>query len=333
MTFAIAKGAMNCEEATLNKLDALLMRVEDDIHELEIVDADFLEASAWYESCRGDRRNMLEKCAQSSLYRTPRTRGPHLRRIEVTDETTATNACGIAHSPLHVLLENADSDGALVKFALREFGTPATWELCYGAGALRTPPAVEIESRGGHGELKKLFTKRVKEAATRGLEPRIVLITDSDGEWVGDVKDNARGIRDDCAAHNVPCPPLNKRMAENYIPDAVWKNLAAGLQGTKIRPTVEALLRLSYEQRDHVRFEASNTDPWNPTVPNAAALFAGVSATDRDLLKAASLKKAASNAMVFELDPVKPHLGRTEVQNRDRDGDLEALARFIEDGL
>jgi len=232
MVFAIAPAAMNGEDTVLNKLDALLMRVEDDVHELEIIDADFLEASAWYESCRSDRRNMLVKCAQTSIHRSPRTRGPHLRRVVVTDETTAANARELAHTPLHVLLENADSDGALVKFAVMVFANPATWELCYGTGSRRTPPAVVIESRGGHGELKKLLLTRIKEAADRGLEPRIVVMTDSDGEWVGDVKDYAKTIRDECAALRVPCPPLNKRTAENYIPDAVWSAWPAGRQNT-----------------------------------------------------------------------------------------------------
>jgi hypothetical protein len=276
---------------------------------------------------------MLEKCAQALLYRSPRTRGPHLRRIEVTDEATATNACGIAHTPLHVLLENADSDGALVKFALMLFSNAETWELCYGAGALRTPPAIVIESRGGHGELKKLLVARVKEAVDRGLEPRIVVVTDSDGEWVGDVKDHAKGIRKECATHRVPCPPLNKRSAENYIPDAVWIASSAGLQGTAMRPTVEALLRLSYQQRDHVRFETSNTAPWDPSKPNVAALFAGVLAADHDLLMKAGLRAAASKALAFALETRVATLGRAEIESRDRDGDLEALARCIEDGL
>jgi hypothetical protein len=333
MIFAIGQEAMNGNESVLNNLDMLVMRVEDDVHELEILDADLLEASPWYKSCRPDRRNMLEKCAQAMLHRSPRTRGPHLRRIKVTDEATAKHAREIAHTSLQVLLENADSDGALVKFALMVLSNASAWELCYGVGAVRTPPAVVIESRGGHGELKKLLVARVKEATDRGLEPRIVVMTDSDGEWVGDVKEHAIGIRDECKKHNVPCPPLNKRTAENYIPDAVWIASSAGLQGTAIRPTVEALLRLSYQQRDHVRFETPNTDPWDTSKPNVGALFAGVSPVDQDLLMRGNLRAAASRALAFALEKRVPTLGRAEIQTRDRDGDLEALARCIEDGL
>jgi len=82
-----------------------------------------------------------------------------------------------------------------------------------------------------------------------------------------------------------------------------------------------------------VRFDKSNTDPWNPAEPNVAALYAGVPAADQDLLKTASLKAAASNAIAFALGARTLALSRAEVQSRDRDGDLETLARSIEDGL
>ena len=80
-----------------------------------------------------------------------------------------------------------------------------------------------------------------------------------------------------------------------------------------------------------MRFEAPNTAPWNSSETNAAALFAGVSATDQNLLQMANLKVAASKAIAFALETRIPR--RTELQTRDQDGDLEAVARYIEDGL
>ena len=251
---------------------------------------------------------------------------------------TANGAAGqftIPSAILNLLPINGygEQGGVLVKFALMVFATSATWDLCYGAGEVRTPPAFRIESAGGHGELKKLLAARVKEAVDRGFEPRVIVMTDSDGEWVGDVKQHAKRIRDQCAVDGVPCPPINKRTAENYIPDAIWNAWSADQPQTKIRPTIEALLRLSYQQRDHVRFETSNTAPWNSSESNVAALFAGVSAADESLPQMASLKGAASSALAFALQKRLPTLGRAELQARDRDGDLEALARSIEDGL
>jgi hypothetical protein len=159
MRFAIKYSAMNGPEPVLNRLDELLSRVEDEIHELEIQDADLLENSDWYLSCRPIRRTMLEKTAQTALYHTPRNSGPHLRRIEVTDEPTADSARVLAYTPLHLIVENFSSDGALVKFAVRLLATPEIWELCFGSGASRTPPALQIESPGGHGEVPKLLVK------------------------------------------------------------------------------------------------------------------------------------------------------------------------------
>ena len=324
---------MNGSEIVLNILDALLTRAEDDIHELEIDDADLLDNSAWYDSCRITRRMMLEKIAGSMLHHSPRTRGPHLRRIYVTDEKTASYARNIAHTPLSVLVENSESDGALVKSALRVFATPAAWDLCFGSGAKQRPPAFSIESRGGHGELEKLLAKRLEEAAGLGLEPRLIVIADSDGEWPGDIKKHVTKIRGLCLEASVPCPPLNKRTAENYIPDAVWMAWAAERQYTNARPVVEALLRLSYRQRDHMKFDAPAKDPWDSSKTDVKLLFTDVSPADQELLRTANLKGSGPNGIATILATHGSALTRAEFQIRDHAGDLETMVQCIEDEL
>jgi hypothetical protein len=160
-----------------------------------------------------------------------------------------------------------------------------------------------------------------------------VVITDCDGEWVGDVKAKAQEIRDMCSSAAVPCPPLNKRTAENYIPDAAWRAWAAEPQYTNGSPAVDALLRLSYHQRDHVNIGRANTDPWDSSKPAAASLFADVSIQDRELLKAGRLKGRGSSAIASILETHKSVLTAAEFQARDNQGDLEAVVRCIEDGL
>ena len=81
MRFAIEHEAMNGPEAVLNLLDSLLARAEDDIHELEILDADLLENSTWYASCRPERRKLLEKSAEA--FATPLS--PHSRTALAPD--------------------------------------------------------------------------------------------------------------------------------------------------------------------------------------------------------------------------------------------------------
>ena len=333
MRFAIKIEAMNGSEIVLNMLDALLTRAEEAIHELEIVDADLLENSAWYDSCRMTRRTMLEKSAGAMLHQTPRTRGPHLRRIYVNDEKTASYARKIAHTPLSVLVENSESDGALVKSALRVFATQAAWDLCFGSGARQRPTAFSIESRGGHGELEKLLAKRLEEAAVLGLEPRLIVIADSDGEWPGDIKKHVTKIRGKCLAASVPCPPLNKRTAENYIPDAVWKAWAAERQYKSARPAVEALLRLSYQQRDHLKFDTPTKDPWDSSKTEVNRLFADVSTADQELLRTANLKGSGPNSIATILETHETALTRAEFQIRDQAGELESMVQCIEDEL
>jgi hypothetical protein len=332
MTFAITVAAMSSEPG-LNSLDALLRRIEEDVHEIELLDADLLEGTLWYQASRPERRLLLKKIATAMFHRSPRRRGPHVKRCEVKDEGTAAQACEAAYTPLCILVENDNSDGRLVKFALMAFANRETLNLCYGTGQSRTPKACEIESRGGSGELKKLIKRRADEAAARGVVPRIVVAADSDGEWPGDIKQPAQEIRDTCTNLGIACPPLNKRTAENYVPDGVWTSWASKPEQTSLRPAIEALLRLSPVQRDHVRLEKSNTAPWTGTAPTAAALFSSVSAADETLLRAASLKKAAGSAMDLALSGVLATFVRADILGRDPAGELEALALTIEEYL
>jgi len=333
MRFAVQPAAMDGAETVLNALDAILLRVEDDIHELELLQADELEASAWYQLSRADRRKLLEQIAEASLHRTPRARGPHLRRVEVGDAASAAQARSIAHAPLLVLLENDVSDGALVEAALRIFAEPTTIELCFGKPSKIEPPAFRMESRGGNGELKKRLTACISEAAARGRPPRLVVVTDSDGEWPGEVKKDPQAIRDQCAAEGIPCPHLNKRTAENYIPDAVWNAWAAVPGRTNAVPAVHALLRLSPDQRDHVRMLDSGKSPWDKDKPDAAALFQSVSAADEAVLREAHLKGTGTSMRILALRDHSAALTPIDLRTRDQHGDLLNLVRQIEDEL
>ncbi len=335
MRFAVQLAAMNGREVVQNALDAFLVRVEDEVHEMDIRQADQIEQSQWYRSSRPVRQKLLEEIAEASLYRGLRHEGPHLRQAEVTDAASATQARSLAYSPLLVLLENDVSDAALVEAALKMFAKPATVELCFGAPSRLAPPSFEMESRGGFGELKKLIPKRLNEAASQGRPPRLVVVTDSDGEWVGDVKKHAQDIRDDCKQANIPCPPLNKRKAENYIPDAVWRAWSAVPEHTSSRPAVVALLRLSPEQRDHVQIDDTNKPPWNEAEPAAALLFQTpkVSNADRDVLTKASLKGSGLDMKILALRDYAHALTPDDLQTRDHQGDLLRLVRHIEDEL
>lgn len=333
MIFSIKSTAFSVSERTFNELDLILSRVEDDIHEMDIEDADLLEDSDWYQSSRPSRKQLLEKIAGNAVWRSPRTKGPHLRRVEVVDEESSIRARHTALTPLRVLVENAVSDGCLLKAALRTFANEATYRLCFGEPSEGEPPAFKIESRGGHGELKKMIVQSISEANERARVPRLIVITDSDGEWPGDVKAHAQEIRTLCTDAGLPCPPLNKRTAENYIPDDIllaWGN-SDGLNAVK--PAIDALLRLSPEQRDYVHINSGNKEPWDHSKENVAELFSSVSLDDRNLLKVASLKGRGDNMMIMALEVHGAELSSQNFQDRDQNGDLLALVRQIEDEL
>jgi hypothetical protein len=331
MRFVIARALMNGCDAILDKLDELLTRVEDEVHEVEISDADLLEDSAWFASCRQTRKEILKSVAQTTLYRPARISGPHLRTVQVADEESVKVAKHLAYTPLHVIVENFSSDGALLKYAISIFASPQVQRLCVGPGAAVTPPAIQIESPGGHGDVPKLLEKRLDEAAARGITPRVVVVTDSDSEWVGDVKSHAQELRDNCAVVGVPCPPLNKRTAENYIPDAIWKAWAA--EHPRAATAIDALCRLSSPQRDHVNISKTNSPPWDSSKPPVHALFANVSADDEALLKAANLKGRGSVAIAYILEKYASASDSVNVLTRDHECELQAVVRRITDEL
>ena len=332
MLFAIQPAAMNGTDPVLSLLDAIVARSADEVHKTEIIHADQLENSRWYSTSRADRRKLLEEIATTSIYPSLRTRGPHLRQVEVSDEASAARARNIAYTPLTVLAENDVSDGALVEAALRVFGAQATIELCFGAPSKIDPPAFQIESRGGHGELPKLIATRVAEATARKRPARLVVVTDSDGEWPGDVKDHAVNIRGLCAAEKIPCPPLNKRTAENYIPDAVWSEWVADRSRTNMKPVVEALLRLSSKQRDHIDM-GSPAASLASTGQDVVVLFQSVSVADRTVFRGVNLKGKKDAMMILVLKNQAATLTPADLEARDHQGDLLALVHHIENEL
>lgn len=333
MLFAIHPQAMNGDETVLNALDSILARIESEVHDMRIVEADQLEDSQWFKTSRQLRKKMLAEVAQASIYQSSRKRGPHLRRIKVNDAVSATCARNIANTPLSVLVENDFSDGALVEAAIRVLAGPKTVALCFGEASKLDPPAFQIESGGGQGELPKRLKKYLTEAAERERPPRLLVVADSDGEWQGDVKEHAVNIRAECAAANIPCPPLNKRSAENYIPDNIWRTCAA--VRPDIKPAVDALLRLLPEQRDFVKINEKNEESWNKKTPKAAALFENVSNEDYNFLKQADLKgKSKGTKMtIFSLLDQHTVLTPAAIKARDHHDDLQAMVNQIEDEL
>lgn len=333
MLFSIGMKALNGDEATLNCLDAIVDRVEDAVHELEIVDADLLSNSSWYQSSRHGRRKFLEEVAANALRKAAKVKGPHLRKIVVDDATSAERAKQQAQTPLHILLENADSDGALIEASLTAFASAETLTLFKGRPSKLAIPAIKIESRGGHGELKKLVESQIADSIAHTKPLRCIVVTDSDGEYIGEIKDHAIGIRNLCIDAGIPCPPLNKRTAENYIPDEIWNAWSSGLENLARKPMVEALQRLTPAQRDHIHMDNGNKPPWNKNNPLSHNLFSSVSDADYDLLTNSILKGRGKGMAIHAMNSYPTALNAASLNNRDPNGDLAVIVAKIEEEL
>jgi hypothetical protein len=126
----------------------------------------------------------------------------------------------------------------------------------------------------------------------------------------------------------VPVVVLSCRNAESYIPDAVLLRWAEEPSRAGAQKQVEALNRLTVEQRDHYRMkgghgirEADRAD----APAKQRALYASVPAADRAVLTGFHDKIIS----VFKA----PQLTASELDARDSRGDLRKLVSIIEEAL
>ncbi|MFS8065210.1 MAG: hypothetical protein ACMG6S_02440 [Byssovorax sp.] len=99
-----------------------------------------------------------------------------------------------------------------------------------------------------------------------------------------------------------------------------------------MKAAVEALLRLSPEQRDHIDM-GSPAASLASTNPNVVALFQDVSLADRTLLQGVNLKGRKDAMMILTLKSQAATLTPADIEARDHQRDLLALVRHIEDEL
>lgn len=329
MRFVISSEVMSADEPTQNGLDQIVVRAEQRIHEAAIPDADLLPETEWYRSCRPTRRKFLEEVARRAAYGYAPT-GPHSKAFDVRTPDDVAVASRLANAPLLVVVENSTSDKALLEVAIRAFGSGEAQELCFGYGRSVDPPAFDVRQAGGNGEVMKIVRAEIEDAMQRGRMARVIVVTDSDGEFKGDVHKDAAAIQAECAQLNVPCHMLEKRTAENYLPDEVWEEWAG--TNTQNRAIVTLLKTMSPEQRDHVRLAQKKTAPWDSNVAGAQSLFGSVSAGDKKLLEEANLKGSGRNMTILRLTgTTTAGASRDALARRDHSDDLPRLVQMIED--
>jgi hypothetical protein len=251
MRFVIHNNALNGDDSSLALIDRLVDRMAEEVHRVDLPEADLLEASRWYQSARQTRQKVLMS-AVAGPPKQPTSEGPHIRVVEVDDPESVRLAERLAHTPLIVLVEDREADGVLLEIVVEELGWPSLQELWKRAQQV-TPRAIEIDTAGGIGNFRHRLERAASEAISENRPIRHFVIFDSDLRWPGDYAQQTAqdSVRQACDAHDAPYHQWLKRCAENYIPDQVFETASEDARNLKHADRFEALLRRSSAQRDY----------------------------------------------------------------------------------
>lgn len=254
MRFVVHTPALNGDDGVLCFIDRLVDRLAEEVHLVEVPDADLLQSSSWYQKARVIRRKLLT----SAMAKPPRAandnRGPHVKVVEVLDADSARLADRLAHAPLVILVEDRESDGVFLDVVVEELGWPELQALWINSRKV-TPRAMEIETAGGRDSMPQRIERAVRDAEEENRPHRLFVLCDGDAKWPGDKSEpherSLSAVRAACVKHGVPYHILHKRCAENYIPDRAFEAWCEDPKNLNRLDRINALLRRSPVQRDH----------------------------------------------------------------------------------
>jgi hypothetical protein len=153
---------------------------------------------------------------------------------------TPPDAEHVLSQPVHVVVENARSDGAFLEAAILAFDR-------VGLRAALTKQQWALVSAGGSGELEKRVEEVMRRVRTG--PPRVLVVKDGDRLTPGDSPvTRAMKVADEYRhVHEVPVVTLRKREMENYLPMEVLEARTP----RKKRDVLRAFRKLTQAQRDH----------------------------------------------------------------------------------
>ena len=200
----------------------------------------------------------------------------------------------------------------------------------YGTLVKRSHPrAIEIDTAGGKGAIPQRIERATSDAAEENRACRLFVLCDSDTRWPGD-EASARemaAVRGACARHGVPHHFLQKRCAENYIPDQVFETVRDDPRNSSPMNRFNALLRRSRAQRDHFPVKDGLT-----AGERAQALEAGLynasEEGDLNLLEVRLFEKRPRPLLRLSKER-RDSFTADGLQARDGAGELEALLLAI----
>lgn len=346
MRFELHSAAATGDERSQSALTAILRRVEIGVHDLSFDDPAGVEETAWFTGLKPYEQELVRLLIEAQLWSW---RPTHTTPIRSVSETHAAER--LATPPLVILVENDASDGALVHAAVLAYASRPTrkvWE----AGDRETR-GWEFVHCGGTGEMPR---KLRNYAQQRGAALRAVVVFDSDAKLpprllsatADQPPDEHQKILDEAQRLQVPCVRLPLREAENYLPDAFWDHwLRSDRDLLSYSNTIEALKRLSPEQRDHIDMEGDSrldvqkkaslgplfdgSDPNNP--PLSSADLTVLSGKKKNLKFGWTETQKVFRVRLLPNYIVERKVTAEDLDGRDRAGSLRELVKLLSERL
>lgn len=250
MRFVVRTSALDGDDVLLDGIDRLVDRLADEVHRIEVPEADLLPGTRWYRSARATRRKVLTSALANPPRKAGGRRGLHTKTEEISDADSAQRGVKLAYAPLVILVEDREADGVLLEIVVEELGDEELRAL-WARGREVTPRAFEIATAGGIGSMPQRVERTVESARRAGRPVRLFVLCDSDARWPRDRPRSTAAVKRVCDGNAVPCHVWRKRSAENYIPDESFESKRDEPRNRDRAHRFDALLRRSPVQRDH----------------------------------------------------------------------------------
>lgn len=329
MKFMISASALNLDGRSNDLIDRLIDRASDLVHKIEFLDPDLVVDSNWYQTARMSRRR-LAMAAAAAAPRNATDSALHAKIMCLNSREDIDFAVKTAYAPLIVLVEDSESDGALVDLIVQKLGTPELVKFWRETKAV-TPRAYVFQTAGGLGAMPVRVRRAVSDAAEEGRSSRIIVICDSDRRWAGGDASLSQQSLDDlstlCQGSGIRLHILEKRSAENYIPDEVFQAWRDDPSRINNKHRFEAFLRRTSAQRDYFPIKDGLSDA-EFAEATRAQLYTAADTADALLLKERLFPKRP-RVLRRLLDSNGADFTARGLRSRDGKSELSALLDLI----
>jgi hypothetical protein len=302
-----------------------------------------IQQSKWYAGLRPMQQQQIQLQYEAS-FRGYKHKSKMIIGNEAKDHFSLREAHEVLHKSLRIYLENIEYDKYFMDALAKHFKTfgdnkePNKMANAYQKGWL------EYENAGGTNILQVIPAKKDRFEANKIDFPkesfkylRFFILLDSDKKYPADLVKSKKTFFKTIEDSKIPHHMLVKREIENYLPDAIHKEIPDYEDNIDFR---KSYLNLKPVQKDF--FDMQNGFPnvnFNNLDKEIQALYAGVSEQDKKIFRDKKYSFLDENgtkdsfkyrfAALFS----SPNLTRAQLEQRADSKELEELIKKINDLL